>query len=307
MTRFHRDLTIAYSSLAERVPGIAAPEVDGVEILLCVQGLEHGGPSLVPPAVDRVVAVDGRGVARSRNAAIDAASCRYLLFCDDDVEVQVDDVLAAVAYLRRTGAAIALGRGMDPQGRLRKRYRSDRPAPLSLLNSAKAATYEMLVDVEQVRAAGVRFDERFGAGVETYLGDEYVFIADLLRAGLRGDTLPFVFGIHPEVSSGSRWGGRDLHVRAVVINHVFGPLAPTARLVFGLRRRAQIGSVTAFARFVANRTTIAEHEVPVSQQATPEAGRRAAPTSSGSRPDEVRSRVSWAGREDGEMRRGSVA
>ncbi|GGK67391.1 glycosyltransferase [Ornithinimicrobium pekingense] len=257
MSTYDRDLTIAYSSLAHRVPGIVAPTVDGVEILVCVQGLGEAGMPGLPVEVDRVVTVDGRGVARSRNAAIDAASCRYLLFCDDDVEVQIDDVLAAVAYLRRTGGAIALGRGMDPEGRLRKNYPSDRPVPLTLLNSAKAATYEMLVDVHQVRAAGVRFDERFGAGVDTYLGDEYLFIADLLRAGLRGDSLPFVYGVHPETSSGSRWGGEDLHVRAVVLNHVFGRLAPAARFVFALRRREEIGGVTSLARFVADSTTLA--------------------------------------------------
>lgn len=253
-----RDLTIAYSSLADRVPAIRPPQVQGVEVIVCVQGLSPGRQPAVPDGVDRVVTVPGHGVARSRNAAIDATTTRYLLFCDDDVEVQVDDVLAAVAYLRRTGAAIALGRGVDPEGRLRKSYRSDRPVPLTLRNSAKAATYEMLVDVEQVRAAGLRFDERFGAGAETYLGDEYLFIADLLRAGLTGDSLPFVYGVHPPSSSGSRWGGRDLHVRAVVLNHVFGPTAPLARLLFGLRRRQEIGSLRALARFVADGATLAD-------------------------------------------------
>lgn len=246
------DLTVAYSSLAHRAASITPPVMDGVEVLACVQGLDETAGLDLPPGIHRVVPVPGRGVARSRNAAIRATTTRYLLFCDDDVQVRVEEVLAGVSYLRRTGAAIALGRGIDPHGRLRKRYPSDRPAPLTLLNSGKAATYEMLVDVEQVRAAGVWFDERFGAGADTYLGDEYLFIADALDEGLAGVALPLVYGVHPESSSGSRWGGKDLHVRAVVLNHVFGRVAPAARLVFALRRREQFGSASAMVRFMGN-------------------------------------------------------
>ncbi|GAA5161117.1 glycosyltransferase [Ornithinimicrobium tianjinense] len=248
------DLTVAFSSLAERVPQIRPPRHPGVRVVVHVQGPTQDLE--VPEGVDRVVPVPGRGVARSRNAAIEECRTRYLLFCDDDVDVDLDGVLAAVDHLRVTGAAIALGRAVDPDGHLRKRYRTDRPTPLSLLNSAKAATYEMLVDVAQVRQAGVRFDERFGAGAETYLGDEYLFIAELLSAGLRGYAVPFVFGVHPRTSSGSRWGGRDLHVRAVVINHAFGRAAPVARLVFGWRNRRSIGDRRRLAQFAADGSTL---------------------------------------------------
>jgi hypothetical protein len=249
------DLTVAYSSLAGRVADIRPPRGASVaEVMVCVQGPTQG--VVLPEGVDRMVAVPGRGVARSRNAAIEACRTRYLLFCDDDVEVHVEGVLAAIAHLRATGSALALGRAVDPEGRLRKRYGPDRPRRTTLLNSAKAATYEMLVDVAQVRQTGLRFDERFGAGVETYLGDEYLFVADVLRAGLRADHVPYVFGTHPHTSSGSRWGGEDLHVRAVVLNHVFGPVAPAARLLFGVRRRRQIGGPRSVLRFAADDTTL---------------------------------------------------
>lgn len=262
MTDLARQLTVGYSSLASRVAQIRPPALDEIEVVLCVQGAGPDEGPVPPAGVDRVVHVPGVGVARSRNAAMDATTRRYLLFADDDVEICVDGVLAAVEHLRRTGKALALGRGVDPDGRLRKHYLTDRPTPLTLLNSAKAATYELLVDVEQVRRAGVRFDERFGAGVENYLGDEYLFVADALRAGLRGTALPHVFGVHPGVSSGSRWGGRDLHVRAVVLNHVFGPVAPVARLAFGLRRRRQIGGLRRLRQFVVNNARLPAHGTP---------------------------------------------
>lgn len=242
-------LTVAYSSLAERAGNVVWPEGEGLDLLLCVQGELPDG--FVAPDGVRVVRVPGRGVAKSRNASIDHARGRYLLFCDDDVRVDLDGVRRGVEHLRATGGAIALGRGLGADGVFRKRY-AERVTPLTLFNSAKAATYEMLVDVEQLRAEDVRFDERFGAGAELYLGDEYILIADLLRAGLTGDAVPFTYGVHPVESSGSRWGGRDAHARAVVFNRVFGWRAAPVRLAFALRSRDKLGGWGAVARFALN-------------------------------------------------------
>lgn len=245
-------LTIGYSTLYTRAHSIVFPaDGAGAEILVCVQGgdsttLEY------PPGIRRID-VPGRGVARSRNAVLDNATRRYALFCDDDVDVDLRGVLEGVRHLERTGRALALGRGTDPQGRLRKRYPS-KVTRLTRMNSAKAATYEMLVDVEQVQAAGLRFDERFGAGVDDlHLGDEFIFIADLLDAGLRADAVPLVFGVHPATSSGSVWGGeRDGHARAAAINRVFGRWARPARLAFGAKHLRELGGVAGLARFVGN-------------------------------------------------------
>lgn len=251
------ELTLSYSTLAERAAGITLPaESADSEVLVCVQGDVSKVP--LDPRWDRVVLVPGRGVARSRNAAIEHSTRRYLLFCDDDVVVCLEGVERAIRLLQRTGAAIALGRATDPTGTLRKRYlRGTRR--LSVLNSAKAATYELLVDVEQVRRVGVRFDERFGAGAPLHLGDEYIFIADLLRAGLRGYAVPYVFGIHPTQSSGSAWAERDARVRAVVFDRVFGRAAPVLRLAFGFRHRRRLGGWRGLVRFTRGRAVTSGH------------------------------------------------
>lgn len=242
-------LSVGYSVLAARADQIVFPSADaGPEILVSVQG--GAAPLGHAPPGTRVLATPGRGVAKSRNTVLEHARRRYLLFCDDDVEVDLGGVEAGIRHLRATGHALALGRGVDHEGTSRKRY----PASvrrLTLLNSGKAATYEMLVDVEQVRARGLSFDERFGAGAPLYLGDEYIFIADLLRAGLSGDAVPLVFGVHPPESSGVRWGTEaDSHARAAALNRVFGRWSPVMRLAFAVRNRRRLGGSAALLRFV---------------------------------------------------------
>jgi len=91
----------------------------------------------------------------------------------------------------------------------------------------------MAIRVSDIKAAGIRFDENFGAGAANYLGDEYIFIADALRAGLKGQFEPIVIATHPTQSSGSlRNSTADRGARAKVFTRVFGILAPVMRFLF---------------------------------------------------------------------------
>lgn len=159
--RMTRLLTVGYSCLAERVGNITWPDPhDDFESIMCVQD----GPPDPLPDFARLVEVGGRGVAKSWNAAIDAARCSFLLFCDDDVSIDMTGVHRGVEHLRRTGHAIALGRGVDPSRQPRKSYPST-TTRLTKFNTAKPATYEMLVDLNQVRSAGDEgVDERVQEG-----------------------------------------------------------------------------------------------------------------------------------------------
>lgn len=171
------------------------------------------------------------------------------MFCDDDIEVLIDSAMATARYLARSGRALALGAAIDPDGAPRKRYPTT-TRRLGRLSAAKAATYEMVVDVDQVRDARVRFDERFGAGADLPLGDEYVLISDMLRAGLRADAVPWVLAVHPHVSSGDRWGtDADAYHRAAVLDRVFGPWALPARTAFALKHARRLGSASRALRF----------------------------------------------------------
>ena len=250
------NVTVGYSSLADRTAAIpSANELAGAELVVVVQtgratsDQADAAVTVADQAVGaleergaRVVVLDSRGVAKSRNEALRQAQRKYLLFCDDDVTVDIGGVAAAVAHLEATGAALALGRAVDETGAFRKNY-PEETVPLTVLNSAKAATYEMIVDVEQARAADVWFDERFGAGVDRlYLGDEYIFIADLLRAGLKADAVPFTVGVHPTESSGSRWGtDADVDARSAALTRALGSQAWWVKPAFAARHARTLG------------------------------------------------------------------
>jgi hypothetical protein len=227
-------LTIGYSTLARRAAGIKF--LGNFNNLVVIQN-PNSEKLLVLPKEVTLIELKSKGVAKSRNAVIENTNTEYLLFGDDDILFKEESINSALEYLESNkDQSILLLQAVDETGTLRKTYPKQAHS-LKLTNSAKAATYEMIIRVKDIKAKSIRFDERFGAGAENYLGDEYIFIADALRAGLKGTFLPIVIATHPTDSSGSFHSTKeDALVRSRIFSRVFGIWAPVMRLLFILKR-----------------------------------------------------------------------
>jgi glycosyltransferase involved in cell wall biosynthesis len=254
-------LTLGYSTLAERVATLVEPPVNpNWETVLVVQNpnqFDWQGTRFTELSARndfRHHELVSKGVAKSRNKALDLAKGEYLIFSDDDITFSATGLQQAIDYLdSHPEVSLLLGQATDESGTLRKRY-PKAIEKLGSLNSARAATYEMIIRVSEVRRLGVRFDEDFGAGAKNYLGDEYIFVVDLIKAGGKAVFAPITLAQHPTESSGSRWGSeQDRRARAIIFTRVFGALAPFVRLPFGLRRRRELGSLKNVLLFVLGR------------------------------------------------------
>ena len=254
-------LTLGYSTLASRVEGmVEPPKHDGWEVAIVVQN--PGGSNWETDRSHQlsqrqdlsIEVLESKGVAKSRNRAIWLARAEYLVFSDDDISFDTAGLEAALRFMDLNPKySLLLAQATDPTGMLRKRY-PKKVTKLNAFNSARAATYEMIIRVDAIRQFGVQFDERFGAGAPNYLGDEYIFIVDLLRAGGKAVFAPITIATHPIESSGSRWGSdSDRRARAVIFTRVFGAFAPFIRLPFGLRRLRELGSIKNLVLFVLGR------------------------------------------------------
>jgi glycosyltransferase involved in cell wall biosynthesis len=223
-------LTIGYSTLANRAKNIKF--LTSVNNLVIVQNPEGSVTPTFSSEV-KVLELQSKGVAKSRNAAILNTNTEYLIFGDDDIEFSEPGIISAINFLNTNlDISILLMQAVDETGALRKSYPSS-AHKLKLTNSAKAATYEMMIRVSDIKVAGIKFDENFGAGAANYLGDEYIFIADALRSGLKGKFEPIVIATHPTESSGNlKNSAVDRTARARVFSRVFGIWAPVMRTLF---------------------------------------------------------------------------
>jgi len=241
-------LTIGYSTLADRAKNIVFPKNSDWEYQLHIQ---QAVKKTTKPGFFYLNSI---GVAKSRNSAIRNAAGTYLLFGDDDVVFNEEALATALRYLdQNPEVSLLLASAVDETGHLRKNY-PEKQTQLTKFNCARAATYEMIVRVEDVKNHSVVFDENFGAGAKNYLGDEYIFITDLISKGARCVFMPIPIAMHPANSSGARWGEQqDRIARARVFTRVFGPLAMPVRLAFALRRITELGGIWNAVKFVISR------------------------------------------------------
>lgn len=242
-------LTIGVSALANEIESLELPPpCDDWEIVLVVQG---GAPPVIERSDLRVETLDSLGVADSRNRVLAVARTEFVLFGDADSVVIPAGVNQVVDYLERHGeVGVVLCQSTDERGALRKRF-SSRQSRLSRWNSARAGTIEIVVRCAYQREADVWFDTGFGAGSPVRIGDEYIFISDLLRAGVVGQSLPIPVASHPGTSSGQ--SGNLIEERAAVLRRVFGPRkAALARLLFVVRRPLRFGSARATFQFLSS-------------------------------------------------------
>lgn len=244
-------LTLGYSTMAMRVGNITLPtqRQDWTSLILIQNpgNIAWRGAGIADLMMRSDVLIEElrtMGVAKSRNRAIWRADSEYLVFSDDDIEFDVKGLEAAIKYLDdHPQYSLLLAQAQNPGGFLRKSYPA-KPEVLTKYNSARAATYEMIIRVDAVRQLAVFFDEDFGAGAKNYLGDEYIFIVDLIKAGGQGVFAPITIATHPDQSSGSGWGTyADRKARAQVFTRVFGAAAPLVRFWFGFRHRKKLGSI----------------------------------------------------------------
>lgn len=129
-----------------------------------------------------------RGLAHVRNAALAAAADADLLAWIDDDETPVDGWLGRLVELQqRTGATAVAGRVVSvPEGEVDPFVRAGgfldrahRDGVATGEQVSRAATNNLLLDMDFVRAHGLRFDEAFG----TSGGEDSLFTGRLVAAG----------------------------------------------------------------------------------------------------------------------------
>lgn len=136
-------------------------------------------------AAVRYVVEPSPGVSAVRNRALDETADRALLvFIDDDEEPEAGWLRGLLSIRRDTGAAAVAGLVVpdyeaEPGPWLRAGGFFDRQSWPTGTRRPVAATNNLLLDLGAVRAAGLRFDEAFGATG----GEDALFTRSLVAAG----------------------------------------------------------------------------------------------------------------------------
>lgn len=173
-----------------------------------------------------------RGVGRSRNAAMLAATSDICLFSDEDIVYDSDYEEKVLEGFRKYPDASVLLFNVDVDER-RRTYFNEDVHRIKWNNYGRYPAYAIAIRRKAVIDNDIRYSELFGGGAKYSNGEDSLFLHDCLKKGLIIYSQTAVLG--KETYRESTWfkGYTDKFFfdRGVLYHFLYGGMAP----IFGLR------------------------------------------------------------------------
>lgn len=130
-----------------------------------------------------------RGVGRNRNVALTHATAPFCLIADDDMRY-FDGYGETVekAFDSHPEADVIIFNVEEP--RRKKPFVIEKPFRVRWHNFMRFATFRFAIRTSSIRENRIFFDLDFGGGTKYGHGEDSIFLADCLKAGLRVIALP---------------------------------------------------------------------------------------------------------------------
>lgn len=148
---------------------------------------------------------NAKGVSRSRNAALMLSDPNSIvLLSDDDVSYSKDIFDCLRVYFKSSEIDFCTFKvGLMGNENSDMLDYSDTSHLLTWKNVGKYGAVNLAFRGSFAHIKGLCFDPSFGPGSEFGIGEDYIFIQDLLRAGGYGVFKPDRLVFHPELSTGT--------------------------------------------------------------------------------------------------------
>lgn len=145
----------------------------------------------------RMLDTSTRGLAKSRNLAIQHAVGDVCLLCDDDEQLDSSyEETILKAYEVLSDADIICFRISNQPSRLKQETQR-----LTKWTAMRIASWQITFRREAILKSGIRFDEDMGAGTGNGGGEEVKFLRDCIRAGLKAYYVPKSIGTVAQTES----------------------------------------------------------------------------------------------------------
>jgi len=164
-----------------------------------------------------------KGLSKNRNNSLDYVADGIALIMDDDIvfcENFVENIKHAFSLNPNTD--VITFKTLSLLGEDYRIY-----PKISLVHSQKSITgvgsIEIAFKVTSIKKNNIRFDDNFGVGSMKYpVGEDYIFMVDILKKNIKAMFLPIGIVKHPEMSTGLRFDKEIIYGRGAVFARVFG-------------------------------------------------------------------------------------
>jgi len=180
-----------------------------------------------------------KGLSKSRNKAIENCTSDIGLISDDDVEY-LDNIETIItkAFEENPEADIITFQFLKNKNTLYKTNYKKEKFWHNIYTLAKVSSVEIAFRVDKIKSKNIKFDETFGLGSNFPTGEEYIFLSDALKSGLKILYIPIPIVIHPDESSGGQFFNNHLLIesKGAVFYRIFGVKSYFVSFMFALKK-----------------------------------------------------------------------
>lgn len=180
-----------------------------------------------------------KGLSKSRNRAIELCDSDIALISDDDV-VYSDEIekIISKAFKENSEADIITFQFLKDDNTLYKKNYKKEKFWHDIYTLARVSSVEIAFKVDKVKNKNIKYDENFGLGSIFPTGEEYIFLSDALKNGLKILYIPIPILIHPDESSGGQFIGNPLLVesKGALFYRIFGIKSYIISLIFTFKK-----------------------------------------------------------------------
>jgi glycosyltransferase involved in cell wall biosynthesis len=234
-------ISVVISTINERIFKIVLPKIlDSVNYIIIHQNFSNciGIPLFLENRDDvKYYTFDQKGLSASRNFGIRLCNSEYVHFMDDDVEINIDNILSLINFMKNENIDVGTGMYKFNNGSFPTKYKS-KPFFHNLLTLGKVSSIEISVRLNSLIENDISFDENFGLGTNYPSGEEYIFLSNCLRSGLMIKFYPILIGIHPNITSGMDFFSSDSKILAKkkMLEKAFGNYSFLFKFLFWLKK-----------------------------------------------------------------------
>lgn len=180
-----------------------------------------------------------KGLSKSRNRAIELCDSDIALVSDDDVEyVENIENIIKKAFEQNPDADIITFQFLKNENELYKKNYKKEKFWHDIYTLARVSSVEIAFKVDKIKNKSIIYDEIFGLGSIFPTGEEYVFLSDSLKNGLKILYLPIPILIHPDESSGGQFKNNSMLIesKGALFYRIFGIKSYFLSLIFSLKK-----------------------------------------------------------------------
>ena len=178
-----------------------------------------------------------KGLAKSRNRALELATADICLISDDDIEYTEDiETIIINAFKEYVDADIITFQIKTPEGEMYKKYK-DTPFWHTTKTLMSVSSVEIAFKLKSIHTAELHFDEHFGLGSTFPTGEEIIFLTDALKKNLKILYIPIPIVVHPIESSGKNYDNIGLiKAKGAMFYRMFGNIGYFVAIVFAYKK-----------------------------------------------------------------------